>query len=53
METLTYLFIYLFNNKIKELNNEAEIVKVDFTKSVIQSKASLTYEQAQLRIDDL
>ncbi|CAH1763197.1 9467_t:CDS:10 [Entrophospora sp. SA101] len=35
-----------------ELNHEAEIVKVDFTKSVIQSKASLTYEEAQLRIDD-
>ncbi|CAG8445251.1 12974_t:CDS:10 [Acaulospora morrowiae] len=38
---------------IWELNSEAEIVNVTFSKSVISSKASLTYEQAQMRIDDL
>ncbi|KAF9200140.1 exosome catalytic subunit dis3 [Haplosporangium sp. Z 27] len=37
---------------IWELNPEAEIVNVRFTKSVIASKASLTYEEAQNRIDD-
>ncbi|KAF9088934.1 exosome catalytic subunit dis3 [Mortierella sp. GBA35] len=37
---------------IWELNSSAEIVNVRFTKSVIASKASLTYEEAQNRIDD-
>ncbi|KAG0288566.1 exosome catalytic subunit dis3 [Linnemannia gamsii] len=37
---------------IWELNKDAEIVNVRFTKSVIASKASLTYEEAQNRIDD-
>ena len=37
---------------IWELNQDAEIVNVRFTKSVIASKASLTYEEAQNRIDD-
>lgn len=37
---------------IWELNDNAEIVNVRFTKSVIASKASLTYEEAQNRIDD-
>ncbi|RHZ52885.1 hypothetical protein Glove_456g19 [Diversispora epigaea] len=37
---------------IWELNSEAEILNVKFVKSVISSKASLTYEEAQLRIDD-
>ncbi|KAI1313414.1 exosome catalytic subunit dis3 [Mortierella claussenii] len=37
---------------IWELNPDAEIVSVRFTKSVIASKASLTYEEAQNRIDD-
>ncbi|KAI7815809.1 hypothetical protein BC939DRAFT_404742 [Gamsiella multidivaricata] len=37
---------------IWELNENAEIVNVRFTKSVIASKASLTYEEAQNRIDD-
>ncbi|KAG9288456.1 hypothetical protein G9A89_015662 [Geosiphon pyriformis] len=35
-----------------EINPEAEIISVNFTKSVIASKASLTYEEAQRRIDD-
>ncbi|KAF9581039.1 exosome catalytic subunit dis3 [Lunasporangiospora selenospora] len=37
---------------IWELNDSAEIVSVRFAKSVIASKASLTYEEAQNRIDD-
>ncbi|OPL33363.1 exosome rrp44-like complex exonuclease, partial [Mytilus galloprovincialis] len=35
-----------------EMTKEAEIVKTDFTKSIILSKASLTYAEAQMRIDD-
>ncbi|XP_050442392.1 exosome complex exonuclease RRP44 [Adelges cooleyi] len=35
-----------------EMTLEAEIVKSSFTKSVIKSKAAMTYEQAQLIIDD-
>ncbi|CAO3623431.1 unnamed protein product [Mucor hiemalis] len=37
---------------IWEMNENAEIVSVDFTKSVIRSKFSFTYEEAQTRIDD-
>ncbi|KAF7726252.1 exosome catalytic subunit dis3 [Apophysomyces ossiformis] len=37
---------------IWELNKDAEIVDVNFTKSVIRSKHSFTYEEAQNRIDD-
>ncbi|KAK9765188.1 exosome catalytic subunit dis3 [Basidiobolus ranarum] len=37
---------------IWELNENAEIQDVHFTKSIIASKASLTYDEAQLRIDD-
>ncbi|CCD26529.1 exosome catalytic subunit DIS3 NDAI_0H03560 [Naumovozyma dairenensis CBS 421] len=35
-----------------ELDSNADIVKVDFTKSVIKSREAFSYEQAQLRIDD-
>lgn len=35
-----------------ELNNEADIVDVSFTKSVIRSREAFSYEQAQIRIDD-
>ncbi|XP_058054105.1 exosome complex exonuclease RRP44 [Anopheles bellator] len=35
-----------------ELNNEAQVQQVKFHKSVIKSKEALTYEQAQLIIDD-
>lgn len=35
-----------------ELDDEANIVNVDFTKSVIKSREAFSYEQAQLRIDD-
>lgn len=34
------------------MTSNAEIVKSNFTKSVIKSKAAMTYEQAQLIIDD-
>ncbi|MED6242506.1 exosome catalytic subunit dis3, partial [Ataeniobius toweri] len=37
---------------IWEMNHKAEILKTQFTKSVINSKASLTYAEAQMRIDD-
>uniref|UniRef100_H3DI20 Exosome complex exonuclease RRP44 n=1 Tax=Tetraodon nigroviridis TaxID=99883 RepID=H3DI20_TETNG len=37
---------------IWELSHDAEILKTRFTKSVINSKASLTYAEAQMRIDD-
>ncbi|KAB1267766.1 Exosome complex exonuclease RRP44 [Camelus dromedarius] len=36
---------------IWEMNDNAEILKTRFTKSVINSKASLTYAEAQMRID--
>ncbi|XP_049591457.1 exosome complex exonuclease RRP44 [Syngnathus scovelli] len=39
-------------SSIWEMNQEAEILKTRFTKSVINSKASLTYAEAQMRIDD-
>lgn len=35
-----------------ELNENAEIVSVDFCKSIIKSKFSFTYDEAQSRIDD-
>ncbi|KAG0169487.1 exosome catalytic subunit dis3 [Apophysomyces sp. BC1034] len=41
-----------FDAIFQELNSDAEIVKADFTKSVIRSKHSFTYEEAQNRIDD-
>lgn len=34
------------------MTENAEIVGVDFTKSIIRSKHSFTYEEAQNRIDD-
>ncbi|CAM0142112.1 unnamed protein product [Umbelopsis sp. WA50703] len=37
---------------IWEMNEKAEIINVDFTKSIIKSKFSFTYEEAQNRIDD-
>ncbi|XP_075997887.1 exosome complex exonuclease RRP44 [Genypterus blacodes] len=37
---------------IWEMNHKAEILKTRFTKSIINSKASLTYAEAQMRIDD-
>ncbi|KAG1933606.1 exosome complex exonuclease RRP44 [Pimephales promelas] len=37
---------------IWEMNHKAEIIKTHFTKSIINSKASLTYAEAQMRIDD-
>lgn len=37
---------------IWEIDSEANIISTKFHKSVIESKAALTYEQAQLLIDD-
>ncbi|ORX46323.1 RNB-domain-containing protein [Hesseltinella vesiculosa] len=37
---------------IWEMTEEGEIVDVKYTKSIIQSKYSFTYEEAQTRIDD-
>ncbi|XP_072884204.1 exosome complex exonuclease RRP44 [Hemitrygon akajei] len=37
---------------IWEMTHSAEILNTKFTKSVINSKASLTYAEAQMRIDD-
>ncbi|KAL2799583.1 hypothetical protein BJX66DRAFT_293174 [Aspergillus keveii] len=36
-----------------EMTPNAEVVSADFTKSVIRSREAFSYEQAQLRIDDL
>ncbi|CAK7213919.1 exosome catalytic subunit dis3 [Sporothrix bragantina] len=36
-----------------EITAEAEVVDVRFTKSVIRSREAFSYEQAQLRIDDV
>lgn len=35
------------------MNSEAEIVNVRFTKSVIASKFAFTYDEAQVRKDDV
>ena len=37
---------------IWEITPEAEVIDVRYTKSVIRSKASLTYDEAQARLDD-
>ena len=37
---------------IWEITPEAEVVTVRYTKSIIRSKASLTYDEAQARLDD-
>ncbi len=46
-----YVERYAFST-IWEMTPEAEIVKVDFTKSVIKSREAFSYEEAQIRIDD-
>jgi exosome complex exonuclease DIS3/RRP44 len=46
-----YVERYAFS-AIWELTPNADIVKVDFTKSVIKSQEAFSYEQAQIRIDD-
>lgn len=37
----------------QEIDDQANIVNVRFTKSVIASKEAFTYEAAQIRKDDL
>ena len=39
-------------SSIWEMNSEAEIVSTKFMKSIIRSRAALTYAEAQMRIDD-
>jgi len=46
-----YVERYAFS-VIWEVNQNADIVSVRFTKSVIKSREAFSYEQAQLRIDD-
>ncbi|KAI1762984.1 RNB-domain-containing protein [Hypoxylon sp. FL1150] len=46
-----YVERYAFS-VIWEVNHEADIVNVKFTKSVIKSREAFSYEQAQIRIDD-
>lgn len=46
-----YVDRYAFS-VIWELDDNADIVNVDFTKSVIRSREAFSYEQAQIRIDD-
>ncbi|KAL1964668.1 hypothetical protein VTN77DRAFT_6694 [Rasamsonia byssochlamydoides] len=47
-----YVERYAFST-IWELTPNAEIVSVEFTKSVIRSREAFSYEQAQMRIDDV
>jgi len=51
MKFLTSLSFFSFFYR-QELNPDAGIVNVRFTKSVIASKAAFTYEEAQIRKDD-
>lgn len=46
-----YVERYAFST-IWEVTPDADIVKTEFTKSVIKSREAFAYEQAQLRIDD-
>jgi len=36
----------------QELDQDANILSVDFSKSAIRSREAFSYEQAQIRIDD-
>lgn len=38
---------------IWEMDNDANVVNTRFCKSVIRSRAALTYDEAQLKIDDV
>jgi exosome complex exonuclease DIS3/RRP44 len=46
-----YVERYAFS-AIWEITPDADIVKSDFTKSVIKSREAFSYEQAQIRVDD-
>lgn len=35
-----------------EMDHDANIVKTDYFKSIILSRAAMTYEEAQIKIDD-
>lgn len=47
-----YVERYAFST-VWEITPDAEIVSASFTKSVIRSREAFSYEQAQLRIDDV
>jgi exosome complex exonuclease DIS3/RRP44 len=47
-----YVERYAFST-IWEMTPEAEIVRANFTKSVIKSREAFSYEEAQMRIDDM
>ena len=38
---------------IWEIDHDANIIKVNFCKSIICSRRAMTYEEAQLKIDDI
>ena len=46
-----YIERYAFST-LWQMNDDAEILDVRFTKSVIRSREAFSYEQAQIRIDD-
>ncbi|ROV91262.1 hypothetical protein VPNG_09710 [Cytospora leucostoma] len=46
-----YVERYAFS-AIWEMNSDADIVNVRFTKSVIKSREAFSYEEAQIRVDD-
>lgn len=46
-----YVERYAFS-VIWEVTKDADIVRADFTKSVIRSREAFSYEQAQIRVDD-
>ena len=50
--SLTTLCDHVAFSVIWEMTPKAEIISIDFFKSLIRSKASLSYEQAQKRIND-
>lgn len=37
---------------IWEIDHDANIIKTDFCKSIIRSRSAMTYEEAQIKIDD-
>jgi exoribonuclease R len=44
--------VHVLIRPLQEMNPEADILNVRFTKSVIASKFAFTYEEAQIRKDD-
>jgi exoribonuclease R len=46
------LFFRLLTTFEQEVTPDAEIIDCKYSKSVIRSRASLTYDEAQARLDD-